>query len=333
MCYKHTRMKVLFVGDIHIKHENLTEVNGLIDYFKQQSSPFVDLIVLAGDLLHTHERLHTQLLNKAYDLVKACSVHHKTLILVGNHDYINNQQFLTNRHWMNGMKYWPNVTVIDRVLHEGDFVFVPYVPVGRLVDALNTVPTWRDATCIFAHQELRGCKMGAIVSTEGDEWLLDYPLVISGHIHEPQRPQANVIYPGSVINHAFGYNSQGMYQFDFENKKLIAENYIDLGFEKKILYHVEVNKLNTIHPNQMTNKSKFNVSGTLSEIRQFKTTEMYQALSKLSHVTLKIIKPKKENITFRTRLKSFETILEQMVVDRNNKKLLRDYKTCQMILK
>ena len=38
------------------------------------------------------------------------------LLLVGNHDYINNQQFLTNNHWMNAMKDWNNVTIIDKVI-------------------------------------------------------------------------------------------------------------------------------------------------------------------------------------------------------------------------
>ncbi len=31
-----------------------------------------------------------------------------------------------------------------------------------------------------------------------------FPLVISGHIHSEQRPQKNIFYPGSVIQHAFG---------------------------------------------------------------------------------------------------------------------------------
>ncbi len=45
-------------------------------------------------------------------------------------------------------------------------------------------------------------KMGAIESIEGDKWDHSFPLVISGHIHSEQRPQKNIFYPGSVIQHA-----------------------------------------------------------------------------------------------------------------------------------
>jgi hypothetical protein len=63
---------------------------------------------------------------------------------------------------------------------------------------------WSEADCIFAHQEFRGCKMGAIVSADGDPWSTDRPPVISGHIHSAQTLPTGVWYPGSAIQHAFG---------------------------------------------------------------------------------------------------------------------------------
>ena len=51
-----------------------------------------------------------------------------TYILVGNHDMINNQQFLTDNHWMNGLKQWDNIVIVDhpvQLLHnERSYVFV-----------------------------------------------------------------------------------------------------------------------------------------------------------------------------------------------------------------
>ena len=43
-----------------------------------------------------------------------------TIVIVGNHDLINNQQFLTENHWMNAMKQWDNVTVCDDVFVENN---------------------------------------------------------------------------------------------------------------------------------------------------------------------------------------------------------------------
>ena len=168
-----------------------------------------DFIVVLGDLLHEHERIHTITLNKAYGYIDRLRMLAKTFILIGNHDMINNQQFLNENHWMNGMKEWENVTIVDKVksyeIKGKIFYFCPYVPPGRFVEALNTSgKEWEKCDGIFAHQEFYGCKMGAIESVEGDKWSLEHPNVISGHIHSNQTIQKNVYYPGAAMQHAFG---------------------------------------------------------------------------------------------------------------------------------
>jgi UDP-2,3-diacylglucosamine pyrophosphatase LpxH len=105
-------MRFLFIGDIHIKHANLSEISIVVDSIKSQTD--VDYIVFAGDILDTHERVDVQLLNVAYDMINVSRNVTKTFVIVGNHDMINNQQFLTDAHWMNGMKEWNNVTVVDK---------------------------------------------------------------------------------------------------------------------------------------------------------------------------------------------------------------------------
>ena len=82
------------------------------------------------------------------------------------------------------------------------FLFVPYVPPGRFVEALETYKNinWKDVDCIFAHQEFYGCKMGAILSEEGDKWESKWPLVVSGHIHSRQWINKNIYYQVQVCN-------------------------------------------------------------------------------------------------------------------------------------
>lgn len=203
-------MSILCIGDIHIKPNN----THLVDLLEQQLLEHVDrhsveLVVLLGDILDTFERLHTQTLNRAYQLVHKIRLQCKVAILVGNHDYINNQQFLTDQHWMNAMKDWKNVIVVDRAqsirVDSLSLILVPYVPPKRFQEALNTLnEDWKNVDYIFAHQEFKGCKMGAIVSSEGDEWEVEYPLVVSGHIHDNQRPQSNIYYIGASIQNSFG---------------------------------------------------------------------------------------------------------------------------------
>jgi len=105
--------KFLVIGDPHFKTSNLPDVDDFINKtidLVQKESP--DFIIILGDVLHEHERLHTIPLNKAYDFVKAMATATQTYILVGNHDMINNQQFLNQNHWMNGMKEWHNTILL-----------------------------------------------------------------------------------------------------------------------------------------------------------------------------------------------------------------------------
>lgn len=234
-----TPIVVIFVGDVHIKHKNLEDVGRIgtvvVDRIRERNRRGSDdgtrvVIVLAGDLLDTHDRVDVQLMNAAYALVRQLRDVARTYILVGNHDMINNRQFNTDAHWMNGMKEWENVVIVDRPtrMHERtDIALVQYVPPGRFAEALvgaGMDVDGDDATikCIFAHQEFRGCKMGAIISRDGDEWpeTNAAALVVSGHIHENQRPQTNVYYPGAALSHAYGHaagSSGAVFEFEFNS--------------------------------------------------------------------------------------------------------------------
>ena len=146
---------ILCIGDPHFQVSNIIEVDIFIERVtKLAKERKPDLIICLGDLLHTHERLHTIALNKAYELLYNMKKISKTYVLVGNHDMCNNQQFLTTHHWMNGMKEWDNTVIVDTVITETikgkKFVFLPYVYPGRFIEALNTCEdSWEDATCIL----------------------------------------------------------------------------------------------------------------------------------------------------------------------------------------
>ena len=85
-------MKVIAIGDPHFKTSNILDVEKFINRIQElASNEEPDIIVILGDLLHEHERLHTTPLNKAYEFVRKMSNISKTYVLVGNHDLINNQ--------------------------------------------------------------------------------------------------------------------------------------------------------------------------------------------------------------------------------------------------
>ena len=63
-------MQIVAIGDTHFKVDNMNIVDKLIEEIVSKLSLLQpDLIVLLGDILHDHERLHTLALNRALDFI------------------------------------------------------------------------------------------------------------------------------------------------------------------------------------------------------------------------------------------------------------------------
>ena len=100
-------IKVLFVGDPHFKIKNVEYIPLFTSRIVQVvKSNKLDFVVVAGDLLDNHDRVDVEPLNLAITFIDSLRKLIKTFVLVGNHDYKNNQQFLTDHHWMNALKCW-----------------------------------------------------------------------------------------------------------------------------------------------------------------------------------------------------------------------------------
>ena len=329
---------VIFIGDPHFQVTNINEVELFIDRITElvdKRKP--DVIVIGGDLLHTHERLHTIALNKAYEFVDSMRKRTKTYVLVGNHDYIQNQQFLTDNHWMNAMKDWDNTVIVDDVIIETinneKLVFIPYVPPGRFEEALNTKGNdWKNASCIFAHQEFYGCKMGAIISEEGDKWSLDYPYVISGHIHSRQIPQANIYYSGSAMQHAFGESENNIIAcVNVCNRKYELDE-VDLSLPRKKIVYMDVESVDDyIIPSETSDQIKVSISGNYNEFKSLKKTKKYKDM--LNKGIKVVFKPKRLEVVedvskeLEDERVEFMSILDTIVKKENNTYLTDVYKT------
>src|SRR5579885_970152 len=100
-------MSALVIGDQHFSLSNYSTcelfIEKVCDTIKKREPSFC---VLLGDLLHTHERLHTCCKNLAEKFIEKVSDLVETYVLVGNHDMISNTQFLNDNHWLNPMKKW-----------------------------------------------------------------------------------------------------------------------------------------------------------------------------------------------------------------------------------
>jgi len=323
------KMKIIAIGDPHFKVKNIAQIDIFIDQLMiliQEKAP--DFIVVLGDLLHHHERIHSIALNKAYEFMDKLRGEAFTYILVGNHDMINNQQFLTQNHWMNGMKEWDNVKVVDETfaitMDDLKFVFCPYVPNGRFIEALDRVE-WKDASCIFAHQEFYGCKMGFIESTNGDKWDLSYPYVLSGHIHSNQIVQKNIYYPGSAMQHAFGDSEKTIIpciKIDKDRRSIVE---IDLGLSKKRIIYIDVDALESYTPPETNDHIRLTVSGTYEQFKVFKKSKKYKILVDKGLKVVYKHRRKTTDLSKEIKTNDFFKILKTLVDKEENQGLTEDF--------
>lgn len=284
-------MSILAIGDQHFTTKNIKDIETFIDVVTKialEVKP--DIIVLLGDLLHTHEKIHTAPLNKAYTFIKNMRDIALTYVIVGNHDYINASQFLSDNHWLNSLKEWNNVVVVDKVLScqldDDLLVFSPYVEPERFLEAMNTIDNWRDASLIFCHQEFFGCNMnGNYVSNQG-KWDLSFPQVISGHIHTKQHLQKNVYYTGSsmetewkdVDGNESNYNTIAV--LSLHDKKLSIEEK-EIRLNRKLKVHLKIEDLESFEiPAEHTDDQiRVQISGIpYEEFNTFKQTSKYKEL-------------------------------------------------------
>jgi DNA repair exonuclease SbcCD nuclease subunit len=206
-------MELLVVGDCHFKVSNVREMTefctNLVSLVKEKK---YKTVIMMGDTLDTHEKVHLKPLCMATDLIKKLATLASVYLLIGNHDRINNNDFLSDIHPFSSLvNTSDNIHIIDKPsvfkIGNHNIMMVPYVYPGRFMEAINTIRKddlfyfkgeekgirLNDIHCIFAHQEFYNCKLGATVSTIGDKWETNQPMVISGHIHEYDHLQSNIL--------------------------------------------------------------------------------------------------------------------------------------------
>lgn len=337
-------LNVLCIGDIHIQTNNINDIKILIEKLESyivKNTENIDIVLFMGDILHTHERLHTIPFNLATNLFEKLSKIKPLYILVGNHDYINNSQFLSTNHWMNCLKSHNNINIIDNVTllnNKGQNVlFCPFIPDGRFKESLGTLKNfdWKLSDCIFGHQLIDGVKMGSIVTENVEKWEENYPFLISGHIHDKQKIQNNVYYTGSCIQHAFGEShDKTICLVKIDNSVTIEE--IDLKLPQKQILYYDIDSLDALNKDNtheieklMKNIDntdihyKITISGNFEQFKLFKKTSLFFELQKNN--TKIIFKNKlsdilnKKHILKNTDSSNFQDILLELISNEQEK--------------
>lgn len=174
---------------------------------------------------------------------------------------------------------------------------------------------------LFAHQEFKGAKMGAITSEIGDVWLSHYPFMMSGHIHEYDELQPNLIYSGTAYYTNWGEtHSKSISLLHLEDENRVKHERIDMKLPKKQLIHIDANAISEYEPPK-GDQMKIIISGTFAEIRAaMKSSKMKQwkedgiiVCVKEKNVEDETERGKKQN-----EYKTFQQLLSERVQGLNN---------------
>ena len=273
--------KVFSIVDLHYQKTTVPEdANNIPNIVNHARESKPDFIVILGDSLDDHEKVDVQAQNNLCKLLKKLRTIARVYILVGNHDYINNKQFLSKQHCLNVFKCWKGVCVVDkpiiRKIRGRTFVFVPYTEPGRFIEALDTLfdqgDVWELADAIFCHQEIKGVSLNERnkVSTRGDVWSKKYPPLFSGHIHKEQIIK-NVHYPGSSKQVNFGeLEDKFIWDVVFEDEETPSITKIKINSTSKKVIACSIEETKELEEGEDT---KLVVSGTPEELIAFKKTK------------------------------------------------------------
>lgn len=288
-------IKAFIIGDPHFQkdtvHEDRIFVEETIKHAKESKPNF---IVILGDTLHTHETVDVNASNVAYSFIKQLRDIAHVYLIIGNHDFIDNKQFLTTNHAFTTYKEWKGITVVDYPILETiqgkTFVFCPYVEPGRFLEALNLLSDsenfWEMADCVFAHQEIRNFNLRKTIPSKiGDAWDEGYPPIISGHLHTPQNKN-NVFYPGASKQVTFGeLDDKWLWEVEFDESDCeegaltpFTIRKIKINVNEKKVKNISVEEANKCLTQPPKQNTKLVITGTAEELlllkKEGKKTEL-----------------------------------------------------------
>jgi DNA repair exonuclease SbcCD nuclease subunit len=275
----------LAIGDVHISDRHLAmtaeAMKRTLELVTKRQD--VGFIVVMGDVFDRHANVKLQHMKMAFDWLKSIAAIKRTYVLVGNHDRVDNKDFLSDIHPYMGMSSVENLYIVSkptivRVHQKYMVAFVPYVAPGRFKEAIDWyidakhkrkellhVKSVNDIDLIFGHQDFYGAPHGPITSTTGDKWPLNYPMVISGHIHSRMWLQDNVFYTVKI--------SEG------NDKGVIFGNYnpssrkMDISVTKVVTSIKEIRRFTTKDTDSVAEmisldreNTKYVVQGTVDEV-------------------------------------------------------------------
>jgi len=189
-------MKILRVGDAHIKVSNLKDAESLMDFvIKTAEKEKVDVVEFLGDLFHTHAIMRIEVVDfwqRQFNTLELKNI--ECRVLVGNHDQPGSKE---KEQLMNALNifeqsYHPDYdvrTIINKPMIISNIAYIPYMSdEAAFLKASADLHKEGATALLVAHQTFTGAtyENGFYAEDGIDPALVAQDYIISGHIHKQQ---------------------------------------------------------------------------------------------------------------------------------------------------
>jgi len=219
-------LKVLIVGDLHLKKSNIQERSKLLSWIEGLTKD-VDLLVYLGDVFHDHQVMYSNVHNLFSEHLHRVSI--ETIILEGNHDMWKPKD--TSHSSLRSLHVPTNVTIVTGPTNIHNMTFIPFLP------DMNAFPNVGLCDVVFTHNEFKGAQTMFYKFDEGVEPEdINCNLIISGHIHMNQT-LGKLFYPGTPVADGIDDANQdkGVHIYDTETHLF---DFIESPFPKIFIHKV-----------------------------------------------------------------------------------------------
>jgi hypothetical protein len=240
-------MKLLFVGDPHAEVADLEDCAGLAHYILTVAEEQNAMVVMAGDLYHTHAIIHAEVQYFWYlffDTLQRRSV--DCIVLKGNHDApgtIGSRATALIAH------IGQCTTVLHKPLQAKGVLFCPYTTGEQLVKWSHEYPATKT---LFCHQTFNGSvyENGFYAGDGVDPADILQEQVVSGHIHAPQE-FGKVWYPGAprwrTLSDANVDRALWLIETDDATGRIVKRTAFPTDIVCRRIYHLEDTPTSPLH--------------------------------------------------------------------------------------
>jgi DNA repair exonuclease SbcCD nuclease subunit len=198
-------MKILRIGDPHIKPTNVEEAEKLMHFVNDtilERQP--DRVEIMGDLFHTHSIVRLEVLEFWEGWLDTLTSHENIdfYVLRGNHDMASDEEFAPSALLAFKHLKRKNLKICELPRVDGIYAYVSYYKSHEKFIEVSNRCAEQGAKVLICHQTFDGSRYETgIYAPDGiDATKINFNLIISGHIHTHQdmmKDGKRILYPGT----------------------------------------------------------------------------------------------------------------------------------------